>query len=71
MPYSAEIPVPVFKQLPTLEDLSDVEECRDSTDADFDIHGDSVRRGFNQYELNGLARIWARQKKLQKYYHQD
>ena len=28
MPHSAEIPVPVFKQLPHLEDLSDVEEHR-------------------------------------------
>uniref|UniRef100_A0A672ZG43 Upstream stimulatory factor 2-like n=1 Tax=Sphaeramia orbicularis TaxID=375764 RepID=A0A672ZG43_9TELE len=30
MPHSAEIPVPVFKQLPPLEDLSDVEERREA-----------------------------------------
>ena len=27
MPHSADIPVPVFEQLPYLEDLSDDEEC--------------------------------------------
>ena len=30
-----EIPVPVFEQLPPLEDLSDVKERSDSSDADF------------------------------------
>ena len=42
MPHSAEIPVPVFEQLPYLEDLSDDEERSDSNDADFEIHEDSV-----------------------------
>lgn len=56
MPHSAEIPVPVFEHLPPLEDLIDVEERSDSNDADFDIHEDSVRRGFDQHELNDLAR---------------
>ena len=32
-----------------LEDLSDVEERSDSNNADFEIHEDSVRRGFDQY----------------------
>lgn len=54
--HSAEIPVPVFEQLPPLEDLSNVEERSDSNDADFDIHEDPVRREFDQHELNGLAR---------------
>lgn len=56
MPHSAEIPVPVFKQLPPLEDLRAVEERSDSNDADFEIHEDSVRRGFDQHKLNDLAR---------------
>ena len=57
MPHSAEIPVPVVEQLPHLEDLSDVEECSDSNDsAMIDIHEDPVRRGFDQHELNDLAR---------------
>ena len=56
MPHSAKTPVPVFKQLPHLEDLSDVEERSDSNDADFDIHQDPVRRGFDQHELNHFAR---------------
>ena len=56
MPHSAEIPVPVFKQLPPLEDLSDVEERSDSNDADFDIHRNPVHRGFHQHKLNDLVR---------------
>ena len=52
MPHSAEIPVSVFEQLPYLEDLSDDEECSDINDADFEIHEDSVRRRFDQHELN-------------------
>ena len=55
MPHSVEIPVPVFEQLPHLEDLSDVEECSDSNDTDFDIHEDPVRRRFDQHKLNDLA----------------
>ena len=71
MPHSAEIPVPVFEQLPLLEDPSDVEERSDSNDADFDIHEDSVRRGFDQHELNDLARDLGLSKKLLKYQHKD
>ena len=56
MPHSDEIPVPVFEQLPPLEDLSDVEERSDSNDADFEIHKDSVRRGLDQHELNDFTR---------------
>ena len=47
--------MPVFEQLPYLEDLSDDEERSDSNDADFEIHEDSVRRGFDQHKLNDLA----------------
>ena len=47
MPHLAEIPVPVFEQLPYLEYLSDDEERSDSDDADVEIHEDSVRRGFD------------------------
>ena len=32
-----------------LEDLSDVEECSDSNDVDFEIHEDSVHMGFDQH----------------------
>ena len=37
MPHSVEIPAPVFEQLPPVEDLIDVEECDDNSDADFEI----------------------------------
>ena len=63
MPHSAEIPVPVFEQVPHLEDLSDAEERSDSNDADFDIYEDPVRRGFDQHELNNLARDLSLSKK--------
>ena len=47
--------VPVFEQLPPLEYLSDVEERSNSNDTDFEIHEDSVRRGFDYHELNDLV----------------
>ena len=56
MPLSNEIPVPVVKQLPPLEDLSDIGKRSDSNNADFEIDEDSVCRGFDQHELNDLAR---------------
>ena len=56
MSHSDEILVPVLEKLPPLEDLSDVEERSDSNDAYFEIHEDSVRRGFDQHELNYLER---------------
>ena len=62
MPHSAEIPVPVF-ELPYLEDLSDDKERSDSNDADFEIHEDSVRRGFDQHELSDLGRDLSLSKK--------
>lgn len=55
MPHSDEIPLPVFKQLPPLEDLCYVEKRSDSNNADFEIHEDSVRREFDQHDLNDLA----------------
>lgn len=53
MSHSDEIPAPVFKQLPFLEGLIDFEERNDIND--FEIHEDSVHRGFDQQELNDLA----------------
>ena len=53
-PHSHAIPVPNFEQ-PPLKDLSDVEERSDSNDIDFEIHEDSVRRGFDQQELKYLT----------------
>ena len=49
MNHSDEIPVPIFEQLPPLEDLNGVEEFSDSNDADFEIYEDLVRRGFDQH----------------------
>ena len=56
IPHSDEISVPVFEQLPPLEDLNVAEERSDSNDADFKIYQDSVLRGFDQHELNDLTR---------------
>ena len=66
MPHLDKTPVPVFEQLPPLENLSDAEERSDSNDAGFEIYEDSVRRGFDQHELNDLARDLGLSKKLQK-----
>ena len=55
MHHSVEIPVPVFEQLPPVEDLIDVKECDDSNNAGFKILEHSVHRGFDQDELNDLA----------------
>ena len=52
MPHTVEIPVPVFKQLPPVEDLIDVKECDYSNDADYEIFEHSVHRRFDQHELN-------------------
>ena len=49
MNHSDKIPVPIFEQLPPLEDLNGVEEFSDSNDADFEIYEDLVRRGFDQH----------------------
>ena len=57
MPHSAEIPVPVFVQLLSLENLDYNEELSGSNDADFEIEDDSVRKGFDQHEINDLAEI--------------
>ncbi|KAK9696588.1 hypothetical protein QE152_g31482 [Popillia japonica] len=54
----AEIPAPVFKELPSLEiqKYESGEHRSDSYDEDFEIEDDSVRKGFDQLELNDLAR---------------
>ena len=49
--HSAEIPVSVFAQLPSFDDLDLDEELDDSHDTDFEIEDDSVHKGFNQNEL--------------------
>ncbi|GBO30867.1 hypothetical protein AVEN_218441-1 [Araneus ventricosus] len=58
VPHSAEIPVPVFKELPSLEiqEYESGEDRSDPNDEDFEIEDDSVRNGFEQHELNDLAR---------------
>ena len=49
--HSTEIPVLVFVQLPSLEELDDNEEFSDSNDADFEIKDDSAHKWFDQHEL--------------------
>lgn len=58
VPHSAEIPVPVFQALPSLEiqEYDSTEDRSDSDDEDFEVDNDSVRKGFNQHELNDLVR---------------
>lgn len=58
VPHSAQIPVPVFQELPSLEiqEYESSEDRRDSTDEEFKVSNDSVRKGFNQHELNDLVR---------------
>ena len=41
---SAEIPVPIFAQVPSLEDVSYDEKLSDSNDADFEIEQETVAR---------------------------
>ncbi|GBN22004.1 hypothetical protein AVEN_175745-1 [Araneus ventricosus] len=57
VPHSAEIRVPVFKELPSLEiqEYESVEDQSDPKDEDFEIEDDSIRKGFEQHELNDLA----------------
>ena len=47
--------MPVFVQLLSLENLDYDEELSGSNDADFEIEDDSVRKGFNQHEINDLV----------------
>ncbi|XP_039967827.1 sodium- and chloride-dependent GABA transporter 1-like [Bactrocera tryoni] len=58
VPHSAEIPVPVFEELPLSELQESVcdDDSSDSNDEDFEIEDDSARKGFDQNELNDLAR---------------
>ena len=56
VPHSAEIPVPVFTGLTSEEQECDEVESSDSNYEDFEIEDDSVRKGFDQHELNDLAR---------------
>ena len=62
-PHSAEIPVPVFAQLPSPEDVGFDEKLNDSNDAYFGIEQDSVRKGFDQQELSDVARYLGLSKK--------
>lgn len=56
--HSAEIPVPVFKEVPSFEiqEYECGEDRSDINDEDFEIENNSVRKGFDQHELNDLAR---------------
>ena len=56
MPHSAELQVPVFAQLPSIEDVGYDENLSDSNDAYFEIEPDSVRKGLDQHELSDLPR---------------
>ncbi|XP_070613747.1 uncharacterized protein [Erythrolamprus reginae] len=58
VPHSAEIPVPVFNEFPSLEirEYESGEDQSDHNNEDFEIEDDSVRKGFQQYELNDLVR---------------
>ncbi|GBM57445.1 hypothetical protein AVEN_24216-1 [Araneus ventricosus] len=58
VPHLAEIPVTVFKELPSLEiqKYESGEDRSDTNDEDFEIEDNSVRKGFQQHELNDLAR---------------
>lgn len=58
VPHSAEIPVPVFNEFHSLEEGEYVygADESDSNDEDFEIEDDSVRKGFEQQELNDLVR---------------
>ena len=47
VPHSAEIPVPVFVQLLSIENLDYDEKLSGSNDADFEIEDDSVRKRFD------------------------
>ncbi|GBN58841.1 hypothetical protein AVEN_120876-1 [Araneus ventricosus] len=58
VPHSAEIPLAVFKELPSLE-IQEYESCEDRSDPkdeEFEIENYSVRKGFEQHGLNDLAR---------------
>ena len=67
MPNLAEMPVPIFKHLPPVTDESSVEERSDSNDVDFEPREDSERRGFDQPELNDLARELPLSKKASEF----
>ncbi|GBM22550.1 hypothetical protein AVEN_183980-1 [Araneus ventricosus] len=57
VPHSAAITVPVFKELPSLEiqEYESDEDLSDSNDEDFEIENDSVRKGFEQHEVDDLG----------------
>ena len=69
LPHLDEIPLPVFEQLPPREDLNDAKQRSDSNDEDFEIDKDSVRKGFDQRELNDLARAFGQSDKGFEFYH--
>lgn len=58
VPHSAEIPVPVFKELPSfeIEEYEFDKNLSDPNDEDFEIEDDSVPKRFDQLELNDLTR---------------
>ena len=48
--------MPVFAQLPCLEDVVYDEKLSDCNDANFEIEQDSVRKGFDQPDISDLER---------------
>ncbi|XP_047111954.1 uncharacterized protein LOC124788720 [Schistocerca piceifrons] len=65
----AEIPVPVFQELPSLEIQEDAsgEDRSDRSDEDIEGDGDSIRKGFNQHELNDFVLDLGLSKKIRTY----
>lgn len=56
----------IFKELPTLVETQEYEYSEnwsDTNDADFEMKDDSVRKGFDQHELNNFTRDWGLSKK--------
>ena len=68
MPHSHEIPVPVFTELPSLEDEDDIceldENQRHASDTDFVNISTKERENLNQAELNDLVRDLGLSKEL-------
>ena len=59
MPHSDEIPVPVFKELPLLENVKDMtgDIVEHDSDVEFEERGSTTRpHCFNQVKLNDLVR---------------
>jgi len=58
VPHSAEIRVPVFKEIPSFEiqEYECGEDQSNTNDKVYIIENNSIFKGFNHHELNDLAR---------------